>query len=276
MGKLDGRVAFVTGAARGQGRQFALALAREGADVAVLDIGTPVKTVDYELPKASNLEKVAWEVEQLGRRSLAIVGDVTKEDDMSRAVETIIEEFGQIDIVVPNAGIVSYGKVWELDETTFDQMIDVNLKGTWLTCKHVIPHMKKRESGKIVCISSIYGLHAAPLVSHYTASKHGVLGLVRSMAIELGEYNINVNAICPTAVDTPMMDNQATFDRMAGGKAGGTREQANKEFEKRQLLPNAGYLPDDACVGSLLFLASDDSKFVTGSYIPVDAGFLTF
>ena len=133
MGKFDGHVAFITGAARGQGRQFALALAREGADVAVLDIGTSVKTVDYQLPETSDLEKVAWEIEQLGRRSLAITGDVSKEDDMARAVETIIEEFGQIDIVVPNAGIVSYGQVWELDEKTFDQMIDVNLKGTWLT-----------------------------------------------------------------------------------------------------------------------------------------------
>ncbi|MEI3609781.1 mycofactocin-coupled SDR family oxidoreductase [Pseudogracilibacillus sp. SO10305] len=276
MKRLEGQVAFVTGAARGQGRQFALALAKEGADVVVLDLDTPINTVDYELPRANTLKDVAKEIEQLGQRSLAIVGDVTKEEDMSRAVEVIIDKFGKIDILVPNAGIVSYGKVWELDGKTFDKMIDVNLKGTWLTCKFVAPHMIERRSGKIVCISSIYSVHAAPLVSHYTASKHGVLGLVRSMAMELGEYNINVNTIGPTAIDTPMMNNQATFDRMAGGKEGGTREHANKEFEKRQLLPNAGYLPDDACVGALLFLASDDSKFVTGSYIPVDAGFLTF
>ncbi|MFC2946819.1 mycofactocin-coupled SDR family oxidoreductase [Virgibacillus sediminis] len=268
-------MAFVTGAARGQGRQFALALAREGADVAVLDLDAQIKTVDYELPEGSDLDKVAAEIEQLDRRSLAIAGNVTKEEDISRAVDTIIERFGHIDIVVPNAGIVSYGQVWELDEKTFDQMIDVNLKGTWLTCKYVAPHMIERKKGKIVCISSIYGVHSAPLVSHYSASKHGVLGLVRSMAIELGEYNINVNAICPTAIDTPMMNNQATFDRMAGGKAGGTRDHANKEFEKRQLLPDIGYLPDDACVGSLLFLASEDSKYVTGIPIPVDAGFLT-
>src|SRR5713226_9578913 len=199
MGELDGKVALITGGARGFGRAMALLFAREGADVAIADIAGELgaeRIVGMATP--SDLERTAGEIEALGRRSAAIRADVTKAEDCRRVAETVIGAFGRIDVLCANAGVFSLAPSWELTEEEWDTVLGVNLKGAWLTTKYVVPHMIERRYGKVVITSSRDGLRAEPNYPHYNASKFGVIGYMKSLAIELGPYTINVNCICPT------------------------------------------------------------------------------
>lgn len=274
MGKLTGKVAFITGGARGMGKEYALKFAEEGAAIVITDIARNLQSVAYNMADESELTKTVNDIKGRGVDALGFIADVRHSQELEEAVQKTIEHFGKIDILVTNAGILSYNKLWEMPEDQWDDMLDICLKGTWLTCKHVLPYMIERQEGKILCVSSVNGLRGGQNVGHYVAAKHGVLGLVKSMAMEVGLYNIHVNAICPTAVDTTMANNQATYDRLAN-KKGATREEATPAFGNHHVFPNQDFIAPNDVINAALFLVSDDSNNISGSHIAVDAGYLT-
>ncbi len=201
----DGQVAFVTGAGRGQGRSHAVHYAENGADVVATDICETPDDAQYDMSGEDDLAETVAMVEERGQEALGVQMDVSKEADVERAVGEAIDEFGRIDILANNAGVAPPGALMEIDEATWDQALDVNLKGMWLCAKHVGNHMIERdEGGRIVNTSSTAGFVASPGLGHYTAAKHGVIGLTQTLAMELAQYDITVNAVCPSAVDTPM------------------------------------------------------------------------
>lgn len=273
MGKLDGRVALITGAARGQGRAHALTLARAGADVAICDIADPVGTVPYELPSSADLEQTRRDVEALGRRCVAMAADVTRSADLQAFAERTLAELGRIDACVANAGILSGGvPSWELTEEQWDTLMAINLKGVWLTCKHVLPHMVERGSGSVVLTSSVSGVLGTPGISHYIAAKHGVLGLMKSLANEAGRFGVRVNAVMPGAVDNAMLNNPFSYSTFTGG-AGATRADVDPAVEQMALLPG-GWVTNEDVAEAVLWLVSDESRHVTGVALPVDAGLI--
>ena len=271
MGKLDGRTVLITGGARGQGRSHALMLAREGADIALLDIAAPLPSIPYPLATEEELYETARLVEGEGRSCLAVKADVAKADEVDAVVQRTIREFGRIDSLVANAGVFSGGvPAWELSEEEWDVGCAVNLKGVWLSCKYVIPHMLSRGSGAIVLISSLAGLEGYRNCAHYVAAKHGVIGLMRALANELGEFGIRVNAICPTTVSTASVHNPFIYNLFAGG-SGGTVEHIVEGMKKINLLP-VGLLDPKDVSRAVLWLLSDEARYVTGLALPVDAG----
>ena len=266
---LSGRVALVTGAARGVGREVALGLAGAGADLVLLDRCKPLDTTPYALASADDLERVRAEIEGLGRRCLALTVDVTDLAGMTAAVEAALEGLGRLDIVVANAGIFTWGRLWELTEEQWDETIDVNLKGTWVTLKATVPHLIAQGSGTVICVSSTAGLRGCPNISHYVASKHGVVGLARSLAMEVGEYGITVNAVCPSRMKTPMVTYPAYYEEFAG--PGGTERDLDLVSRGEQVLP-VDAVPVSAVKEAVVWLASDAARHITGVALPVDAG----
>ena len=229
--KLEGKVAFITGAARGMGREHCLALAEEGADIVASDIGEDIPVAGYRLGKNEELEETVEKVRALGRRAIAITADISKSDQVENAVDMAIEEFGTIDILVNNAGVALIGTAFhEVTEEQWDMVLDVNLKGAWLCCKYIIPHMLNQKSGKIINISSHAGVIGIATIGPYTCAKHGIVGMTRVLAAELAPHGINVNALCPGAVDTPMLS-------QAFEKIGMTFEEAEKEWGGSMLCP---------------------------------------
>jgi SDR family mycofactocin-dependent oxidoreductase len=273
MGKLDGKVALITGGARGQGRSHALTLAGEGADIVVCDVASQLSTVPYPMATEADLNETARLIEGLNRRCIAVKADVRDSSQMQAVVERALSEFGKIDILIANAGILSYAPAWELTESQWDDVLDTNLKGVWLATRAVIPCMMERHSGRIICIASAAGLHGFANLAHYTAAKHGVIGLVRALAIELAPHTITVNAVCPSVVNTDIVMNPETFRLFAGGKDA-TLEEVTPIFQELNLLPIPWIEPQDVS-HAVLWLASDDARYVTGVALPVDAGFLT-
>ena len=270
------RTVFITGAARGMGRAHALAFAREGARLVVCDACRQYSTVPYALTQPEELASLASEIEQMGRPVLAEQVDVTNLAAMSALAERAQRELGPIDILVANAGLYSFAPSWELTEEQWDETVNVDLKGVWITCKVCIPQMLSRRSGKIICISSTAGLKGMAHLAHYVAAKHGVLGLVKTLAIELAPYNINVNAVCPTSVDTAMCRNQALYDAFAGGPGPlATYEHMLELMNQLNLFPDRNLLPPEAISAAVLWLASDEARHLTGCALPVDAGYLT-
>ncbi|PDW00385.1 mycofactocin-coupled SDR family oxidoreductase [Candidatus Chloroploca asiatica] len=266
MAEFDGKVAFITGAAHGQGRAVALALARAGADLAALDVARPLSYPGYRLAGADELQTLQTEVEALGRRILTFAADVRDETAVAAAVQQTATELGRIDILFNNAGIAAYGLAHELSEEQWDAMLDINLKGAWLTAKHVIPLLIDQQRGVIINNSSVAGLRGFGRMSHYTASKWGLTGLTKALAIELAPYGIRVNSIHPTGVNTPMNDGLAALE--------GTTPEAIAERSAGNLLPVPWIEPEDV-VEAVLFLASDRARYVTGTQLVIDAGLLT-
>lgn len=273
MGRLDDKVALITGGARGIGLATAKRFAEEGARVVLVDLVGDLGSVPYAMAHQSGLAKAVEEVKALGVDALGLPADVRDFAALSSAVEQSIDHFGAIDVLVCSAGVLSYGLAWELEEQTWDDMMNINVKGVWLSCKAVVPHMIDRRRGKIICVSSVNGFRGGRTVSHYVASKHAIIGFVKSLAMELGPYDIHVTAICPTAVDTPMANNAATYDRLAG-KAGAKKEEATPAFSSHHVFPDEGFIDPRDVANVALFLASDESTNVTGHHIAVDAGFL--
>jgi (+)-trans-carveol dehydrogenase len=267
---------FITGAARGMGRAHALAFAREGARLVLCDACRQYSSVPYPLAQPAELASLVSEIEQVGRPVLAAQVDVTDLAAMQALAERAQHELGPIDIVIANAGVYSFAPSWELTEEQWDETVNVDLKGVWITCKVCIPQMLSRRSGKIICISSTAGLKGMANLAHYVAAKHGVLGLVKTLAIELAPYNINVNAICPTSVDTAMCRNQALYDVFAGGSGPlATHEHMLDLMNQLNLFPDRNLLPTEAISAVVLWLASDEARHLTGCALPVDAGYLT-
>jgi len=275
MGRMDGKVALVTGTARGQGRSHALALAREGAEIVAFDIAADLDTIPYPLSTPQDLLDTAAGVEALDCRAIAIEGDVRSQRDLDDAVARAIGEFGHLDVLLSNAGVWALGAFWEVSDQDWQDQIDVNLTGHWRAARAVAPHMIERGSGSIVFTSSVNGLVAGPNYAHYTAAKHGLIGFMRTAALELGRHGVRCNAICPGLVDSKMNDWQGAWDLMSGaGEGQGTPEHRAEAAPHMSALAHRGLIPPEFISNAVVWLACDDSAYVTGIAHPVDAGML--
>ncbi|MGW4335016.1 mycofactocin-coupled SDR family oxidoreductase [Rhodococcus koreensis] len=273
MGMLDGKVAFITGGARGQGRAHAVTSAREGADVVVIDIAAQMGTVPYKMADGSDLAETVAQVEALGRRALSFEVDVRSQSSLDDAVTQTISTFGKIDILIANAGIWTQAPFWELSEDDWEQMMGVNLTGVWKSAKAVAPHMIERQSGSIVITSSVNGLEPGMNYAHYVTAKHGVIGLMKNIALELAPYGIRCNSINPGAIKTPMTDHQGAWDMFAGHE-GGTEADMIEGGYHFHALKGTTFMPPQVIADTALYLNSDLAASVTGVTIPVDAGHL--
>ena len=274
MGRVEGKVAFITGAARGQGRSHALRLAQEGADIIAVDTCHGFDTVPYDGATEADLAETVKQVEELDRRILAQQADVRDLSALQRVAEEGLSQFGQIDIVCANAGIASFAPALEMTEQMWQDVIDINLTGIWKTVKATAPSMVERgQGGSIILTSSVAGLSAFPGLAHYTAAKHGVTGLMRTLAVELAPHRIRVNSVHPTTVDTPMVANETAWSLFMGGVQGATREQAAVGMKALNALPVPWVEPVDIS-NAVLYLACDESRYVTGTTMVIDAGAL--
>ncbi|WP_052850936.1 mycofactocin-coupled SDR family oxidoreductase [Streptomyces avicenniae] len=277
MGRVEGKVAFVTGAARGQGRSHAIRLAQEGADIIAVDIAAQMDTVPYPMATPEDLAETVRQVEALDRRIVATQADVRDFEQVKKAVDDGVAQLGRLDIVVANAGIFSQGQLETMDDTTFTDMIDVNLTGVWRSVKAAVPHLRAGgQGGSVILTSSTAGLSASQNTGHYSAAKHGVVGLMRTLALELGQDRIRVNSVHPTAVDTDMIQNEAMYELFAPDlpAEGRTREALAPRFGSLTVLEIPWVEAVDIS-NAVLWLASDEARYVTGVTLPVDAGQLT-
>jgi SDR family mycofactocin-dependent oxidoreductase len=275
-GRVEGKVAFITGAARGQGRSHAIRLAQEGADIIAVDLCDQVASVPYPMATPEDLTETVKEVEALDRRIVATQADVRDYGALKAALDDGVAQLGRLDIVSANAGIVSYGLAAELEEQTWRDMIDTNLTGTWHTAKAAIPHLRAGgRGGSIILTSSTAGLMALENTAHYVAAKHGVVGLMRTLALELAPDMIRVNSVHPTSVNTDMIQNDATYALFAPDldEKDRTKERIGERFQALNALPIRWVEPVDIS-NAVLWLASDESRYVTGVTLPVDAGSL--
>ncbi|SEW21295.1 NAD(P)-dependent dehydrogenase, short-chain alcohol dehydrogenase family [Ruminococcaceae bacterium KH2T8] len=243
-----------------------MAFAEEGANIIAFDLGERIEYPAYNRSSNEDLEKLKAEVESIGGKILIYAGDVRNASDVKEAVDRGVREFGGIDILFSNAGIAAYGYSWELTEEQWDALIDVNLKGGFLVSKYVIPHLIEKKSGVTIYNSSVAGLRGFGRMSHYAASKHGLVGLTKSQAIELAPYGIRVVSIHPTGVNTPMNDGLAELE--------GTTPTEIAERSAGNLLKTPWIETDDV-VEAVKFVASDKARFITGSQFVLDAGLLT-
>ena len=273
MGRLDGKVAFITGAARGQGRSHALRMAQEGADIIAVDISQQIDTVPYGMATAEDLAETVRQVEALDRRIVASEADVRDYDALSAAVDEGIAQLGRLDIVSANAGIFSSATADELSDTAWNDMIAVNLTGVWHTAKAAIPHLRAAGGGSMILTSSTAGIKGFPNFVHYVAAKHGVVGIMRTLALELAPDFIRVNSVHPTSVDTDMIQNDSLYALFAPDLPveERTRETLGGRFQALNALPIPWVEPVDIS-NAVLWLASDESRYVTGVMLPVDAG----
>jgi SDR family mycofactocin-dependent oxidoreductase len=271
-GKLEGKVAFITGAARGQGRSHAVRLAQEGADIIAVDLCAQVASVPYTMATPQDLDQTVKEVEALDRRIVATQADVRDYDALKQALDDGVAQLGRLDVVSANAGIVSYGRAEELAEQTWQDVIDTDLTGEWHAAKAAIPHLRAGgRGGSIILTSSDAGLKASQNLAHYVAAKHGVIGLMRTLALELAPDFIRVNALAPTTVDTPMVMNEATYRLFRPDLENPTADDMAGPATALNVLPVAWVEPVDIS-NALVFLASDQARYITGVALPVDAG----
>jgi SDR family mycofactocin-dependent oxidoreductase len=275
-GRVEGKVAFITGAARGQGRSHAVRLAQEGADIIALDVAADIDSVKRFYPGASedDLAETVQQVEALDRRIVATKADVRDYQAVNSALEDGVSQLGHVDIVSANAGIFIFGDMTEnVSEGDWKDVLDINLTGVWHTCKAVIPHLiQQGTGGSIILTSSTAGLKGTPSVAPYTASKHAVVGLMRTLALELAPHSVRVNTVHPTGVATNMILNEATFKLFLPDVDKPTQEQAAEVFQTTNALPVPWVEPIDIS-NAVLFLASDEARYVTGTELKVDAGY---
>ena len=281
MGDLAGRVAFVTGAARGQGRAYAVRLAREGADVIISDICAPVSpTVPYAGATPEDLAETVRLVEAEGRAVLARTVDIRDDAALRQLVADGVERFGRLDVLIANAGVLSWGRLWELSDEQWDTVIDVNLTGTWRTLRAVIPAMiDAGNGGSIVIISSSAGLKATPGNGHYAASKHGLTSMTNTLTLELGEYGIRVNSLHPYSIATPMIQNTAMLEVL------GKHQSYLHSFAPMPYQPPAkdskeakrsDFMTPEEAAEVVVWLAGDRSGLLSGSQITVDRGVMKY
>jgi SDR family mycofactocin-dependent oxidoreductase len=266
-GLLDGRVAFVTGAARGMGRNHAVRLAREGASVIGIDVAGEVASHNGYAPATeADLKETARLVEAEGRPCVMEVADVRDSKALDSVLADGMARFnGRLDVVVANAGINNWGRFWEMPEEQWQTMIDINLTGVWRTMKASVPLMLSAgHGGSIITISSVAGLKALPSQSHYTAAKHGVTGLTKAAAIELGEFNIRVNSIHPWGVATAMAEDPYIEKTLSA--------HPNYLMSFGSVLPAVPSAQTDDISDAVIYLASDLSRAVTGTQLTVDMG----
>ncbi len=269
--RVQGKVALITGAARGQGRAHALRLAQEGADIIAVDVCETVATTPYDGATEADLAETVKQVEDLDRRILTRKADTRDLAGLEAAVADGLSEFGRLDIVCANAGIASFAPAWELTEDVWQDVIDINLTGVWKTVRATVPTMLEQGSGgSIILTSSIAGLIAFPNLAHYTAAKHGVTGLMRTLAVELAPHRIRVNSVHPTTVDTDMVNNEPVYSLFLGGMQGATRADAEVGMKALNAIPIPWVDPVDIS-NAVLWLASDEARYVTGTTQVIDA-----
>lgn len=273
-GRMQGKVVFITGAARGQGRSHAVRLAEEGADIIAVDICADVDTVTpyFSLATEDDLAETARQVEKTGSRIVARKADVRDVDQLRSAFDEGVATLGQVDTVVANAGIVSFSRAWELSAQQWQDLIDTNLTGVFHTAKVAIPGMIEADAGgSILFTSSIGGYKGVQTAAHYVSAKHGVVGLMRTLAQELAPHNIRVNTVHPTSVDTTMIQNPGTYGQFTPEGADLIQDNAIPGFMSLNAMPVPWVDPIDVS-NAILFLASDEARYVTGATFPVDAG----
>jgi SDR family mycofactocin-dependent oxidoreductase len=274
-GRVEGKVAFITGAARGQGRSHAVKLASEGADIIAVDICHDVEGA-LSMATPDDLAETVKLVEALDRRIIATQTDVRDLDGLKSAVDAGVAELGRLDIVIANAGIASLGgTVADMSTTNWKDTIDINLTGLWNTARVAIPHMLAGgRGGAIVLTSSVGGMKALPNMSHYVSAKHGVVGLMRSLAVELGQHSIRVNSVHPTNVNTPMFMNEGTFKMFRPDLENpGPADVEPIAAQFMHVLPHGWVEPEDIS-NAILFLVSDEARYITGVPLPIDLGSL--
>jgi NAD(P)-dependent dehydrogenase (short-subunit alcohol dehydrogenase family) len=263
----SGKVVLVTGGARGQGRAHALGFAAAGADVTVCDIAADKQEVPYALADAAELEAVGEEVRGLGRRCLAIACDVSEEEQVEAMVAATLEEFGHIDVLINNAGVISVHDIASMSYAAWRAVLDTNLGGAFLCSKYVAPGMIERRSGRILLTGSVESLIGLPRNTHYVAAKHGLVGLTRALALELAPHGIGVNVVCPGGIDTGMP---------AGLAASGNEdwfEECTALTGPWNLFDPESMMEPQEITHAMMWLASDAARFVTGVVLPVDGGF---
>ncbi|MBO0849506.1 MAG: mycofactocin-coupled SDR family oxidoreductase [Pseudonocardia sp.] len=276
MGRMDGKVALVTGAARGQGRSHALRLAEEGAEIVAVDLCAQIDTVPYGMSRPEDLAETAKRIEELDRRVVTQEADVRDGGSLEAAVSAGLSEFGHIDVVCANAGIFSYAPTWEMTDQMWEDMLAVNVTGVWKTLRAALPSMIERgQGGSLVLTSSTAGLRGFANMVHYTAAKHGVVGIMRTMVQEVSQYNIRCNTVHPTAVDTDMIQNKPMYQLFLPDAKPEelTRENYGAAFQALHTMPHPWVEARDIS-NAVLWLASDESRYVTGQTIAVDLGFL--
>lgn len=266
-GRLEGKVALVSGAARGQGRSHAVRLAQEGADVIAFDVCRQLGTVHYPLANPEDLKETARRVEELDRRIVAREADVRDAAAVQAVVDEGVSELGRLDVVLANAGIAGFAdNTWSLSEEEWDEMIAVNLTGVWKTVKAAIPAMiDAGNGGSIVITSSTAGIKGMARTGHYVAAKHGLVGLMRTLGNELAPHSIRVNTVHPTGVNTPMIDNDYVGKVM--------EEDPDFAANLQNAMPVEMVEPVDIS-NAIVWLCSEEARYVTGVTLPVDAGFL--
>jgi (+)-trans-carveol dehydrogenase len=271
-GLLAGKVAFVTGAARGQGRSHALRLAGEGADIIALDLCQQIGSVPYPMGTRAELAETVAAVERLDRRALAVEADVRDLDAVQAGLDAAVAQLGRLDIVCANAGIVSYGMTGELSPQAWRDVLDVNLTGVWHTARAAAGHLAAAGGGTIILTSSVGGLRGLPALAHYVAAKHGVIGLMRTLALELGADHIRVNAVLPTTVSTPMVENEGFYRLLFPD----LEQPTAADFAARRGMSilDIPYVEATDVSNAVLFLASDEARYVNAVALPVDGGLL--
>jgi (+)-trans-carveol dehydrogenase/(-)-trans-carveol dehydrogenase len=272
-GRVEGNVAFITGAARGQGRAHAIRLAEEGADIIAVDVCEDIDGIPYAGPTDEDLAQTVKEVEALDRRIVATKADVRDYDALKGALDDGVAELGRLDIVSANAGVgLSPARSQDITEVTWQTMIDINLTGVWHTTTAATPHLiEGGRGGSMILTSSSQGLRSSQNIAHYASAKHGIVGLMRTLALELAPHWIRVNSLHPTNVDTPMIMNQATYDLFRPDLEHPDRDDMAEAALGLNALPVAWVDPVDIS-NALLFLASDEARYITGVTLPVDAG----
>lgn len=271
-GRLAGKVALITGAARGIGRAQAVRFGREGADIVALDICGPIETVIIPPATPDDLDETARLVSEAGARIHTEIVDVRDLDEVQAAADRGVQRFGGLDVVCATAGITSRGSTLELAESTWRTMLDVNLTGVWHTCRAAAPHLIERGAGSVVLTNSIAGLRGLVGVAHYTAAKHGLVGFMRALAHELAPHNVRVNCVHPTNVDTPMIQNEAVSSAFRPDLDRPPTRDEFAEAARRMNMLGVPWVDPVDVANAALFLASDEARYITAVTLPVDAG----
>lgn len=273
MGRVDGKVAFITGAARGQGRSHAIKLASEGASIIATDICAPVATAPYAMGSRDDLDETVRLVEEAGGKVLARVADVRDLDTLTAVVDEGVAQFGRLDIIVANAGIVSQAPIWELEADVWEEMIDINLTGVWKTVRAGVNQMiKAGNGGSIVLTSSSAGLKSMNNIGHYVAAKHGVTGLAKNLANELAPFGIRANSIHPTNCNTTMLVNEGNFGMFRPDLDNPQLEDCLDAYASIHLL-NSPWVEPEEVSNAILYLVSDEGRAITGAQFTIDLGF---
>lgn len=268
MGKLDGRTALITGAARGQGRSHALTLAAEGANVIAVDLCADLATIPYPLATPDDLAETKARVEALGAACHTVRCDVRDTDAVEAVVADAVDRFGTLDIAVANAGVCGFAPFWELDDAAWDEMIGVDLTGVFKTMRAAVRPMLRQGSGRIVATSSMGGRMGTPNLAHYVAAKWGVIGLVKTLALEAASSGITVNAVCPATVDTAMVHNDALYGLFCPDLDAPTKAQVEPAYAAMSPMRVPWVAPEDISA-AVLYLVSDDARYVSGTTIDV-------